>query len=98
MTKCQNGACKNCHNGTDKCYLYTTQDWKEFRTRHPEHLGEAGGYCLMCAAVNALKEERNAVLDEVKREVEKEYGDEHPRAQSITRKDISTIINNLRVK
>lgn len=44
------------------------------------------------------KEERNAVLSEVEREVEKEYGDEHPRAQAITRNDISTIINNLKVK
>lgn len=97
MTKCQNGACKNCHNGTDKCYLYTTQDWKEFRTRHPEHLGEAGGYCLMCAAVNALKEERNAVLDEVKREVEKHYVPDFDN-NTIHQKDLQDVLNNLRVK
>ena len=47
---------------------------------------------------NFIEEERNAVLSEVEKEVEKEYGDEHPRAQAITRKDISTIINNLRVR
>lgn len=42
-------------------------------------------------------EQRLAVLSEVEREVEKEYGDEHPRAQAITRKDISTIINHLKL-
>lgn len=40
---------------------------KQYRERHPEHLGEAGGYCITCALIDALKEERNKVLDEVKR-------------------------------
>lgn len=102
-----------------------TQEWKEFRARHPEHLGEAGGYCVTCALIDALKEERNrayeegkayyhaenvkfendirnAVLEEVEREVEKKqapYKKDNPKAPVyFDYDDISTIINNLKVK
>lgn len=75
---------------------------KQYRERHPEHLGEAGGYCITCALIDALKEERNKVLDEVKREVEKKsftgtigYYDE---LKVVSFKDISTIIDQLKLK
>jgi hypothetical protein len=72
----------------DNVYTSGEEMISEFRRRHPHHMGEAGGYCLMCACIDALdkvrkeamklnywdKEKRNEVLDEVKEEVEKNRG------------------------
>lgn len=90
-----------------------------YRDRHPEHLGEAGGYCITCALINELKEIRlqtiaeirtvdcvtspslgqiqnwkKDLLDEVKREVEKKAGE----GTLVSIKDISTIIDQLKLK
>lgn len=69
----------------DNVYTSGEEMISEFRRRHPHHMGEAGGYCLMCACIDALdkvrkeamklnywdKEKRNEVIDEVRNEVEK---------------------------
>ena len=44
------------------------QDLIEIRERHPEHLGEYGGLCLLCGAIDLIEHlmDRNREVDNSK--------------------------------